>query len=153
MMTGVWFEMIYQSMWYFGIMLVSISQTPSGHGLRPPYRMHMEFFPFYCPVLNKTEEFYSVWRWKVLRLPATYSDDPAGCHGCNMRGHHSRRLQRRDKTFQKILSVLHRREDIHWDVDENLWPDRGSVERQHCNSPYSAACAVLPKGCFLYLHF
>lgn len=79
----------------------------------PPYRMHMEFFPFYCPVLNKTEEFYSVWRWKVLRLPATYSDDPAGCHGCNMRGHHSRRLQRRDKTFQKILSVLHRREDIH----------------------------------------
>ncbi len=100
-----------------------------------------------------------------LWSPTTYSDDPAGGHGCSLwGGHHSSRLQGLDKTFQNIFSTLPckgryllwcRWESVAWQTGTSR-----SVDRLHCNSSYSAACkskssaqVVFPVFAFLILCF
>ncbi|KAI7790162.1 hypothetical protein IRJ41_011132 [Triplophysa rosa] len=87
-------------------------------------RMLMEFLSPYSPFLNPIEEFFSAWRLKVYdrqphtqmtllsAMDATCDDITAdACRG-------SKRF------FPHCIT----REDIHCDVDENLWPNR--PERQ-----------------------
>lgn len=99
------FEMIYQSMWWFGMMLQrsnTILQWFVNY-----YRMLMEFLLLYSLFLNPIEEFYSAWRWKVYdcqphtqiilltAMDAAREDISADAY----RG--------LDKTFQKLSSTLH----------------------------------------------
>ncbi|GAA6070716.1 uncharacterized protein LOC112848074, partial [Tachysurus ichikawai] len=66
--------------------------------------MLMQFLPPYSPFLNPIEE-HGGGR-SMIASHILYSDDPAGCHGCSMSGHHSGSLQRLDKTFQKIFHAV-----------------------------------------------
>jgi hypothetical protein len=86
--------------------------------------MVMVFLPPYSPFLNPIEEFFSAWRWRVyehqtqnqrslLHAMDTVCDDITGdqCRGWLR---HARRF------FLRCIA----RENIHCDVDKNLWPDR-----------------------------
>ncbi|XP_055062950.2 uncharacterized protein [Misgurnus anguillicaudatus] len=81
------------------------------------------YLPPYSPFLNPIEEFFSTWRWKVYdRHPHEQAtllqamDDACNditADQCQAWIRHARRL------FQRCLA----NENIHCDVDENLWPN------------------------------
>jgi len=86
-------------------------------------RMVSLFLPPYSPFLNPTEEFFSLWRWKVydhhphdqMSLLDAMDD---GCQDisaedCQGWIRHARRF------FPRCIA----RDDIRCDVDENLWPN------------------------------
>ena len=62
-------------------------------------RMLMEFLSSYFPFLNPIEEYFISMEMESIWSPATYTVNPSGCHGCSEWWHHSRCLQRLDKTL------------------------------------------------------
>ncbi|XDV31835.1 hypothetical protein PO909_002784 [Leuciscus waleckii] len=82
------------------------------------------FLPPYSPFLNPIEEYFSAWRWRMYEHWAQDQRSllhaiDAGCEditGDQCRGwlRHARHF------FPRCIA----RENIHCDVDENLWPDR-----------------------------
>lgn len=91
-------------------------------------RFLVVYLPPYSPFLNPIEEFFSAWRWKVYdrnpqtRIPLLQAMEDAcediaadAFHGWNR---HARRY------FPRCLA----RENIAYDVDEVLWPDRNRRE-------------------------
>ncbi len=91
------------------------------------FHEHPEFEVLYLPpsspFLNRIEEFFSAWRWKVYdlrpyhRVPLIQAMEQARDHieAASVQGwiRHTRRF------FQRCLA----NEDIACDVDEILWPD------------------------------
>ncbi|KAI2667403.1 Insertion element IS630 uncharacterized 39 kDa protein [Labeo rohita] len=91
------------------------------------FQAHPQFLalhlPSYSPFLNPVEEFFSTWRWKVYdrhpheQVTLLQAMDDA-CNDitadqCQAWIHHARRF------FPRCLA----NENIHCDVDENLWPN------------------------------
>lgn len=121
------------------------------------YRLLMGFLPPNPPFLDPIEKFYSAWKWKVQdHQPHTQTillaTTDAACEAitadaCRDWIRHSKRF------FPDCIAKA----DICCDMDENLQTDRqehqGVKEVKTANSPHNTACTVLPKGCFLCLHF
>ena len=100
------------------------------HGFRPIHNLPPCTYPPYSPFLNPIEELFSIWRWKACEQ-ATFLQ--AIDDACN------------DITADQCQAWIHRarifiprclaNENIHCDVDENLWPNpqdrvEGNIEVQ-----------------------
>ncbi len=81
------------------------------------------YLPPYPPFLNPIEESFSAWRWKV------YDPQPLECatllramdEACDDIG--VDQCQAWIRHVKRFLSKVHEHDDIHCDVDENLWPN------------------------------
>ncbi|KAJ8008780.1 hypothetical protein DPEC_G00081970, partial [Dallia pectoralis] len=81
------------------------------------------YLPPYSPFLNPIEELFSAWRWKVydrqpleratLLQAMDYACEDINVDQCQAWIRHAKRF------FPRCLN----NEDIHCDVDENLWPN------------------------------
>ncbi|XP_061561327.1 uncharacterized protein LOC133417554 isoform X2 [Phycodurus eques] len=86
-------------------------------------RMTMQFLPAYSPFLSPIEEFFSTWRWQVLdchshRGMSLLDAMNASCQAINAETCQGW-IRRARRFFPRCIA----REDIHCDVDENLWPN------------------------------
>lgn len=125
---GVWLEMSSQKYMIVWNNVHFHCSTSSDNGLRPKIVIMMAFLSPISSFFNPNENFFfSVWRWKIWP-PATFTDDPSGCHECKMWWHHDRSLQRLYK-HSKILSMLHgKRIYLLWGfVSQQTWTSAGGV--------------------------
>ncbi|XP_025753599.1 uncharacterized protein LOC109204711 isoform X2 [Oreochromis niloticus] len=81
------------------------------------------YLPPYSPFLNPIEEFFSTWRWKVYdRHPHEHvSLLQAMCEACG--DITAEQCQAWIRHARRFFPRCLNNEDIHCDVDENLWPN------------------------------
>ncbi len=130
------------------------NSTESNHGFRLIHSLSPCIYPILSfPYCNPTEEFFSTWRWKVHNRLLTNNHASPGYRWC-MQWCHRRPMSGLYLPYQIFPRCL-ANEHIHYDVDENLWPnpqDRVDEDIEEQWGTLQLTCYCRPTV-FFYLFF